>query len=74
MCDPRNALLGAFECVFEDAREDSLQDLCEAMAQYRRRNPKLVERSHLLQDFIEAAVSELAYRKSPRNPEGVHLL
>jgi len=66
MCDPRNALLGAFECVFEDAREDSLQDLCEAMAQYRRRNPKLVERSHLLQDFIEAAVSELAYRNQPQ--------
>ena len=63
MCDAREAMLGAFECVFEDARDDSLQDLFEAMANYRRRNPKVVERSHLLQAFIEAAVSEMTYRK-----------
>lgn len=64
MCDTRDALLGAFESAFEDARDDSLQQLCEAIAIYRRANPRTLERNRLLQDLIEAATSELAFRNA----------
>jgi hypothetical protein len=65
-CDPvstRDALIGAFESVFEDASDHSLQDLSAAILSYTNKNPIAANRSKLMKALMDAAISELGYRQ-----------